>query len=1381
MRSESISAVFATHLCLFAKVCQDPIGEVRGISDTQSPLAVRDPSKRLVIYSQNIGSLALHADLIFERLLADSPHIYFFQEARANDSQFRALVCRAREIGYMVSRDSSKDLACFWRRGLNMVRITAPVAASAFKVNCFALQLKNTRVLLRNVHFPAGSAASRADAYSAIALDHRSESFVEIGDFNSIPAPYFESKVLMPPDLTFRRNAARQDWVTKIDGAIVSNSIERSACIENLPIDEGIQHRGVSLRLDLEPLTHDTYRWCKPAPVAGAGLWDEASENFFHKLLDEDLDGAWQLWHSMAGGNPRPSTLSRSSPWAAGWSVGADDSEVARLWRRYRQAAARRTAHGDVRAQACLDDIAQLIQQNTSIRLENWRQDMKMRGPASRWVKRRCQPRVELQATVNWSPADEDVPDEDRLADIALDPAVQQAATAAELAVRWNVGILRYDRSCAPMPQISKIATYTAVERSVGADPEPVINTPLPVHLLEASTFGTVSFDDLRLSSWDPGHIAQYTPAGAPGLDGWTGDALRNLDDVSQRLLCELLDRCNHGRFPAFLRQARVVGIPKNDGTTDRRPLTVLSVIYRLWAKRVARHTGIWMDQFMPESLTGARRGVSAADAAWKLLASVDQHRVAKTRLHVMAMDQKHCFDRLDVSQLRRLATAVGMPTSCLHALELYCSLERHLFLDGQPTGHILRGNNSRGIPQGCPIAVHFCNLATWAWHLEVVRDCPRVMPASFLDDRVVRTTAPIDVFEAVIETTARVDGYFGALFNRKKSVWSSTVARPRDAGPVLAAFDFKPRLVYLGVDVIVVGSAKNSTRVKRDERVANVKRRKNAIRCLPTAQRGALAADAVQGLYFDVGTVISKSEHAKLTSCVAEALRGSARTRENLRSREMEHLMGPGVHRTCPSAAAIYRWCLQFTRMRANGCIDNAVLTLLWNSRMSSLVSALGFALDHLGIEWVAPCLFRTGLIQFDFTETPGHYTCPLEVGEQAKPTSRRNKFAHCLREFLRDAVAHFLAIRRPRDFISLDAGITSDDHVRFLQYSLMHRRCGPSLVTAGMWNKCKLQNAGLSESDVCVRCNLEPETLRHRLWDCPHNAGFRAVLDPVMPSTLRLPDDLPITLARTGITPKGYDRLTHLQSEALIDYLWCAAVDGTTALACHYRGLDTPEPFAFDRQQAVDSKTTAFANSSAPMKAPKKYKAADKPCDDAALSGYCADDSLSHDETLFVDGSFTDAVGDREQAAGWGLAVTSDLVNYREFHGPLRLDDLASFGGSLRRLSNNTAEVAALHFALEYVLSRPPGVRYLIVYDSKYAALTVRQRWRANSNLGLIRCVDALRKRAADHARLQWKWVKGHADVAGNEKADACAKRGASGLSCSLVVASAAASSNS
>ena len=52
------------------------------------------------------------------------------------------------------------------------------------------------------------------------------------------------------------------------------------------------------------------------------------------------------------------------------------------------------------------------------------------------------------------------------------------------------------------------------------------------------------------------------------------------------------------------------------------------------------------------------------------------------------------------------------------------------------------------------------------------------------------------------------------------------------------------------------------------------------------------------------------------MSSKLVGALRGSVAKRYGKRAGEVEHVFGPGVHRTFPPAAYIYTFCLRFTRM---------------------------------------------------------------------------------------------------------------------------------------------------------------------------------------------------------------------------------------------------------------------------------------------------------------------------------------------------------------------------------------------------------------------------------------------------------------------------------
>ena len=200
----------------------------------------------------------------------------------------------------------------------------------------------------------------------------------------------------------------------------------------------------------------------------------------------------------------------------------------------------------------------------------------------------------------------------------------------------------------------------------------------------------------------------------------------------------------------------------------------------------------------------------------------------------------------------------------------------------------------------------------------------------------------------------------------------------------------------------------------------------------------------------------------------------------------------------------------------------------------------------------------------------------CPLKL--QCLNTPRVKGQDGCL------ICDHYCALRslascqlaRPRDYDSLTGGMVDDALWRHALYSLLHRQSGPSLLCAEQWSKMGLVVARLAEGGLCPRCKEAPENLMHHLWYCRANDQCRLQLNSLVPAAASFPDSLPHTLARTGIPPAGWDVLSLEEFKCLLNYLWCCAADGTTAMAREYWGLPEALPSAFDRVQAEKTMIT-------------------------------------------------------------------------------------------------------------------------------------------------------------------------------------------------------------
>ena len=202
-------------------------------------------------------------------------------------------------------------------------------------------------------------------------------------------------------------------------------------------------------------------------------------------------------------------------------------------------------------------------------------------------------------------------------------------------------------------------------------------------------------------------------------------------------------------------------------------------------------------------------------------------------------------------------------------------------------------------------------------------RKLPHVRTNACLYDRLVSAES-CDPLPRALEITEQMDDYFGAVLNGKKSSWTSTKLPSRRRRKLCELIDYTRSLEYLGVDVFMRGTPWCEPRVRMKQRVRAVGVRLELIRVLLPSRRGILVADSVFSLWIAGGTSFGVRQLRPMSSKLAGALTGSKAKRYGKTcSRVAEHLFGPGVHRSCPPAAYIYTFCLQFTRMVSMGRLD--------------------------------------------------------------------------------------------------------------------------------------------------------------------------------------------------------------------------------------------------------------------------------------------------------------------------------------------------------------------------------------------------------------------------------------------------------------------------
>ena len=337
-------------------------------------------------------------------------------------------------------------------------------------------------------------------------------------------------------------------------------------------------------------------------------------------------------------------------------------------------------------------------------------------------------------------------------------------------------------------------------------------------------------------------------------------------------------------------------------------------------------------------------------------------------------MDMAKYFDTLSLDSLRTLCISIGAPQDLLNVLDLYAKLDRLLFVNSCPFGLRLTGDFACGIPQGCPLACTFANIAGGCLE-HFLQQQGADTGTSYLDDRIFMSDSA-DELEFTLHHVELFDNFLGVRRNPDKCHYAIFGAHSPEAtpmGPQLASIPFcKSSFPYLGVD-IAVGCKAPKTLAKA--RIKDFATRASLARSLCSKQRHWAIADACSSLWLPAGSRFSSSELETLHSWAAAGMRPRHKTHGQtiLRARHMEHLATFGAHATSPPIVAIYSIVLQIHRQLKLSLLDKEVWEQLWVDRhrvINGPMALLRNSLDKWPIDWVAPFVLKTDTLQLDFSD---------------------------------------------------------------------------------------------------------------------------------------------------------------------------------------------------------------------------------------------------------------------------------------------------------------------------------------------------------------------------------------------------------------------------
>ena len=172
------------------------------------------------------------------------------------------------------------------------------------------------------------------------------------------------------------------------------------------------------------------------------------------------------------------------------------------------------------------------------------------------------------------------------------------------------------------------------------------------------------------------------------------------------------------GRWPEEMGPNLVAMLPKGgtDDPMDRRPIVLLSTVYRVWAAVRAAQMRCWLKQCGVLAPTGPER--SAEGLAYSLALEILVAQAEEERLAGVAYDWSKCYDRLPLRLLREVAEAAGVPARLVEPMLHAYGLPRRVICEG------LAGEvrvPTHGLTPGCPAATDWLALLMTPW-LKTVR-----------------------------------------------------------------------------------------------------------------------------------------------------------------------------------------------------------------------------------------------------------------------------------------------------------------------------------------------------------------------------------------------------------------------------------------------------------------------------------------------------------------------------------------------------------------------------------------------------------------------------------------------------------------------------------
>lgn len=287
----------------------------------------------------------------------------------------------------------------------------------------------------------------------------------------------------------------------------------------------------------------------------------------------------------------------------------------------------------------------------------------------------------------------------------------------------------------------------------------------------------------------------QSTPSNsARGLCGW---GIRELKVIPRTFLVRLATLLNHfviNDWPKVLTWVRLALPPKclePSRPEHGRPICVMSLIYRIGAKVIARKLLSHLASLLPPQICGGVPGRDATSIWYGIQAQIERAHFQDDTLVGFCLDIQKCYNAIPRRVVIHALIRAGVPEHVAWSwYQLLMNLHRSVVIQNSASPMI---PSTTGIPEGDPIAVPAMAIICWIfWNSTSVPQCT---PWTYADNWEFVASSVTQLTVAVKKALAFMQSWKLDIDAHKSWSWSTKPLSKNDAAALSTLLSTQPEL----------------------------------------------------------------------------------------------------------------------------------------------------------------------------------------------------------------------------------------------------------------------------------------------------------------------------------------------------------------------------------------------------------------------------------------------------------------------------------------------------------------------------------------------------------------------------------------------------------